>query len=224
MADTKLLIMLDCDGTLGDSLGRIVGYMQQAWGAHKFSPIPEGSAIGATIGLRLPEAIARLDGSLTHQQIEAIADAYVDAANVPAEDTPPLFQGMRQVIEALHSDGHQIGIATGMGRGGLQKFLSHHDLLQTLSPLKTADDGRGKPDPDILLQAMAETAALPEHTIMIGDSIYDMQMAVSAKCHALGVSWGYGSQKNLLDNGAKKVVNNAQEILHFCQHLIREPQ
>ncbi len=219
MADTKLLIMLDCDGTLGDSLGRIVTYMRTAWEAHRFSPTPESATIGATIGLRLEEAIARLDANLTEPQINAIADSYVEAANVPAEDTPPLFAGMREIIATLRSEGHQIGIATGMGRGGLQRFLTHHDLLQTLSPLKTADDGRGKPDPDILLQAMAETATLPEHTIMVGDSIHDMQMAIAAGAKALGVSWGYASAKNLLDNGAQKVVNNAEEILQFCQNL-----
>lgn len=216
MINRKLLVMFDCDGTLSDSLAQIVQYMQQAW---RFTPVPCADAIGAIIGLKLQDAIAKLDENLSQTQIETISAEYIKQARAENTNMPPLFPGMREVIEALHAQGHQIGIATGMGRIGLQKILKHYKLLEILSPLKTADDGLGKPNPDILLQAMAETATSPENTIMIGDSIYDMQMADAANVQALGVTWGYGSKKNLLDNKAQKVVDKCPEIIDFCQQI-----
>lgn len=219
MRASPLLIMFDCDGTLADSHGHIVEYMRQAWRSCAHAVEPSEQDIRAIIGLQLAEAILALSPGLGEAQVQDIIAAYVRFAG--AGDTiggqPPLFAGIRECITSLIADGHILGIATGMGRSSLERFLAAHAIQQYFTLLKTADDGPSKPHPEILHQAMNETLIPPERTIMIGDSIYDMLLAKNAQVHAIGVAWGYETADNLLDKGAHFVSYNSQQILDSCR-------
>jgi phosphoglycolate phosphatase len=60
--------------------------------------------------------------------------------------------------------------------------------------------------------AMAEAGASPETTVMIGDTSYDMAMAVAADAHPLGVAWGYHPPELLHASGAAQVLAHPREI------------
>jgi phosphoglycolate phosphatase len=77
---------------------------------------------------------------------------------------------------------------------------------------KTADDGPGKPHPQILLDAMAEFGVPPEDPLMVGDTTFDMEMAVNAGARALGVSWGYHAPQDLLAAGAEQVLEDFADM------------
>ena len=52
-------------------------------------------------------------------------------------------------------------------------------------------DEHGKPAPDMLLRAMSDVGVDPSETVMVGDTIYDLEMARNAGTAAIGVAWGY---------------------------------
>ena len=79
--------------------------------------------------------------------------------------------------------------------------------------IQTADDNPSKPHPSMILKAMAETGVEPEHTVMIGDTSFDMEMARSAGVGAVGVGWGYHTADRLHAAGAHVVVADAAELL-----------
>ena len=56
----------------------------------------------------------------------------------------------------------------------------------------------------MVLDAMRETGIAPEDTVVIGDTVFDMQMAKSAGASALGVSWGYHAVADLHEAGARR--------------------
>ena len=101
-----------------------------------------------------------------------------------------------------------LGIATGKAyRGVLHLFESYdwHDLFVTV---QTADRAPSKPHPGMILQAMEQTGVRPENTYMIGDTSYDMEMAINAKVNPIGVSWGYHTSDVLRDSGAEHIVDD----------------
>jgi len=59
---------------------------------------------------------------------------------------------------------------------------------------------------------MAETGAPPEQTVMIGDSVYDMELARAANVRAIGVTWGYHDAADLLKAGAGALIHNYSEL------------
>ena len=99
-------------------------------------------------------------------------------------------RGPRRRWPRSRRTGALIGIATGKSRRGLVATLEELGWLDRFVVLRTADDGPGKPAPDMVLSAMTETGVRPEETVMIGDTTFDIAMARAARVRAVGVGWG----------------------------------
>jgi len=72
-----------------------------------------------------------------------------------------------------------------------------------------------KPDPEGALHMSDEMAIDPREILYAGDSEVDMQTANAAGMYPLGVLWGFRTEKELLESGAKKLVETPQEIIEF---------
>ncbi len=209
------LIVFDFDGTLVDSLQFIVTAASRAFEDQGF-PAPEPAAIQRIVGLRLEAAVARL---LPDSEDMATAERIVAAYRAVFQDMrarnlvdEPLYPGVRETLALLNRPEVCLGIATGKSRRGLVSSLERHDLSGLFVTLQTADDGPGKPHPEILHRAMSEAGAEPEETVMIGDTSYDMEMAVNAGVSALGVAWGYHDAEELRASGAAHIVESFPDL------------
>lgn len=215
------LVVFDYDGTLVDSQAAIVGTMQEAFAELGLAaPAPE--AVRRVVGLALERAIGRLclrPGELLADEalVAGLAAAYrrrfIALRQQHGILHEPLFAGMREVIAALARPDRFLAIATGKNCRGLLAGLEGHGLSAHFHVLKTADDGPSKPHPEILQQAMRETGAAPEETVMIGDTAFDIEMACHAGVHALGVGWGYHPAEELLAAGARSVAATPAELV-----------
>lgn len=213
--------VFDCDGTLVDSLHHIVAGMRHAF-AGEGLPVPDRELVSKFIGLPLVSAMVEMLPDGDPDLHLRLADGYREAAHgldAAGRDPAPLYPGCREVLDRLRNEGVLLGIATGKGRRGLIQTLDDNGLSDHFIVTKTADDGPGKPNPDILLDAMAEVGAEPWETIVIGDTVFDIEMAVNARTLALGVSWGYHEQDRLLQAGAACVVDSFEEMPHHLNEL-----
>lgn len=214
MPDPLKLVLFDCDGTLVDSQHAIVAAMTEAWRARGLG-VPDRAAVRRLVGLPLAAAVATLLPDLPPSAHEEVAELYKRAFKAQRErgDHPePLFPGMREALGALDAQGVLLGVATGKSRRGLDATLGHHGLLDRFVTLQTADVGPGKPNPDMVLRAMAEVGAEPHATLVIGDTTYDMQMALSARVGAVAVAWGYHDEEELRRAGAQLLCRAADEL------------
>ena len=120
-----------------------------------------------------------------------------------------LYPGAKEAIEGLAAEENALlGIATGKAyRGVLHLFNSYdwHDLFVTV---QTADRAPSKPHPGMIHQAMEQTGVAAEDVLMIGDTTYDMEMAINAGVTAVGVTWGYHSEDMLTKAGAHHMVHD----------------
>lgn len=117
----------------------------------------------------------------------------------------PLYGGARETLERLSDEGWLLGVATGKARRGLDIVFGHHGLHRYFQTLQTVDHGVGKPNPRMVLDAMAETGARAQETVVIGDTSFDMAMARSAGTRALGVSWGFHTAEEIASGGAHEI-------------------
>lgn len=211
---TLRLAVFDLDGTLVDSQHVIVGCMTEAFTGEGV-PVPTVDAIRRIIGLPLEECVARLAPGETAASCARLVDAY-KAAFFACRQRPdhdePLFMGALEAIAALENDGWLLGIATGKAMRGLKAVIERHGLERRFVTLQTADMNPGKPNPAMLEKAMAETGVARAHTVMIGDTSYDMLMARNARVHAIGVGWGNHPVDELLEAGAHALVNTYAEL------------
>lgn len=210
---TAKLAVFDVDGTLVDSRRSIAEAMAMAFRALSL-PAPDYAATRQIVGLSLKPAIATLAPDLAESDYARLANAYKDAfiANREAGLVEPLYTGARELVTRLKEEGWLLGVATGKARRGVDAFLTNHDFIGWFDAAHCADDGPGKPDPHMLNLVVAAVGADPRHTVMIGDTSFDMAMARAAGCMAQGVSWGFHTREEIHAGGAHHVADDYAEL------------
>lgn len=216
MSELKLALF-DCDGTLVDSAKLIHEVMCRTF-VHFGFPAPVLAQTKAIIGLTLDIAIARIQGK-PHADAEAVA-MMAHYKSIFAETRKesgfeePLFDGIRAVMDQLsHRESLLIGAVTGKSRRGLNMIMDTHDFRKTFVVSRTADDCPSKPHPAMVTECCDDVGIQPAQTLVIGDAIYDMQMARAAGATAIGVAWGYASTDELRAAGAHAIARQPNELL-----------
>ena len=59
---------------------------------------------------------------------------------------------------------------------------------------------------------MAETGMDKDETVLIGDTVYDIEMALNAGASAFGVAWGYHDVVELKAAGADLVLDQLVDL------------
>ncbi|CAK0761447.1 phosphoglycolate phosphatase [Gammaproteobacteria bacterium] len=217
---TYQLLVFDWDGTLMDSITRIVACMRQAFGECGL-PSPGNETIHQVIGLGLDEAIAALAPELQAATRQRIAQYYRRHYRAPEGIPTPLHEGADSVLSTLRGAGYHLAIATGKGRRGLDRALIHSGLDKYFDASRCADESPSKPHPAMLESLMLELHCPPQATLMIGDSEYDMQMAMHAGADALAVCHGVHDEFRLRGAGALDCLMNLRAIPGWLKQHIR---
>ena len=210
------LAVWDMDGTIVDSRKVIQGAMVSAFEALDLVP-PTYDETRQIVGLGLAQACAILaPDDLPADRLADLVEAYRQAfvANrVDPDFREPLYEGAMETLEALANDNWLIAMATGKSHRGIRSIFEMHPLEPYFDTIWCADDGPGKPDPFMVDQSMGALGASPADTVMIGDAVFDMQMARSAKVLPLGVDWGFGTANELTGAGAARVHSDFSDLL-----------
>jgi phosphoglycolate phosphatase len=215
---TQRLAIFDCDGTLVDGQAGVVNAMDVAF-AKVGLPAPDKHQVRRIVGLSLPQAIRLLAPDAGEDQRQAADMAYREAFRAAREAgslVEPLYEGMAELIVALAGEGWLLGVATGKSQRGLEHCLAMHSLTQHFVTLQTADHHPSKPHPSMIETALAESGADRDAAVMIGDTAFDMAMAVNAGVRAIGVDWGYHTAQELREAGAAAV---ARDPVHLKELL-----
>ncbi|HEX3676729.1 MAG TPA: HAD-IA family hydrolase [Sphingomicrobium sp.] len=211
------LAIFDCDGTLVDSGATIERALAAAFDQNGLElPPPEVSR--KVIGLSLAEAMAVLLPGASKESHLVLAEDYKQAfwnLRAAGEVEEPLFDGVLELLDALENDGWLLGVATGKSDRGLRLCLESHGIHARFVSLQTADRHPSKPHPSMVRKAIAEAGAVPSSTIVVGDTSFDMAMALSADARGIGAGWGYHGADELLEAGAIAVAERPLDVLEI---------
>ena len=213
------LAVFDCDGTLVDSGATIYRAVAETLTQHGIA-VPSPSDCRRVIGLSLTEAIAALVPDSSAQEHARLTDAYKAnflRARLEGRVEEPLFDGVIELLDALEADGWLLAVATGKSSRGLGACLECHGMAARFVSLQTADRHPSKPHPSMTLQAMDDAGAVPETTVVIGDTSFDMGMARAAGATGIGAGWGYHDAHELLAGGAAAVADQPRDVLQWIE-------
>jgi len=210
-----MAIIFDFDGTLVDSRRRIFAAADHAfsdYGPHR----PGNDAVLRTIGLKPEDMMARLLPGASRAERNYIAARYrarsLEISRADVESEGP-FPGAATLLNRLLQDRIPAGIATGKSRAGLAASLDRLGWSRLFQATRTADDGPGKPDPEILQLVLADLRVDASQATYVGDTVFDMHMASAAGVRSVGVAWGYHRPEELLEAGAAMVVESFDQVL-----------
>ena len=211
---TRRLAIFDCDGTLVDGQAAVCEAMEAAFLVAGL-PAPDRQQVRRIVGLSLPQAIRLLAPDQPEAQRGRIDAAYRQAFRAARESgalAEPLYAGIAELIAALADAGWTLAVATGKSRRGLDHCLAQHGLTARFASLQTADDHPSKPHPAMIEAALAETGVDRADAVMIGDTVFDIDMAAAAGVRAIGVAWGYHTVQELRDAGAAAVAASPAQL------------
>lgn len=214
------LVLFDCDGTLVDSGDLIHRCMAQSFADAGLTP-PQTAETHSIIGLSLPLAIAQLLGRTPDAEVDWLTQRYKDNFVAMRQEPgfhEPLYDGILPLLEELgRRDDLLLGIVTGKSQRGVRAIFERHGIGRHFTVVRTADDCPSKPHPAMVLESCAQMGVEPDRAIVIGDAIYDMQMARSAGAAAFGVSWGYHGREALTEAGAHTILNRPGDLLPLLE-------
>jgi phosphoglycolate phosphatase len=216
---TTRLAVFDCDGTLVDGQAGVCAAMDAAFAAHAL-PAPDHHMVRQVVGLSLPQAIRLLLPQAEEDLRQAIDAEYrraFRAAREAGQLVEPLYPGIRDLLDRLRDSGWALAVATGKSDRGLEHCLATHGIAKHFISLQTADRHPSKPHPAMLLAALSDAGVPPENAAMIGDTSYDMIMAVNGVVRAVGVDWGYHTPAELIEAGAAAVARDPADLWELLQ-------
>lgn len=208
------LIVFDWDGTLINTIDWIVHCLQVAGAQHGFS-YPEPQAAKDVIGLDIENAVQTLfpvANSATQANIIASYSTIYFSKQLSRAD---FFPGVYDMLLHLKASGYQLAVATGKTRNGLIKALVATDTEGFFHITRCADETASKPNPLMLHEIMNYTGTAPERTLMVGDSIHDMQMAKNAKIASIGVTCGANDAQSLQQFNPLLCLTHPTELLSY---------
>ncbi|MDH5536133.1 MAG: HAD-IA family hydrolase [Betaproteobacteria bacterium] len=196
MARRFELLVFDWDGTLMDSAAAITASLQAACQDLDL-PVPSDKEARFIIGLGLNDAMAHVLPSLAPANYARVAERYrhhflADGSRVG------LFPGAQETVAELHEAGFVLAVATGKSRRGLDRELAATRLGAYFHATRCADESFSKPHPGMLQHLIDELGVDTARTLMIGDTIHDMEMARNAGVARLGVAYGAHARHELL--------------------------
>lgn len=214
--DPYSLIIFDWDGTLMDSTGRIVSAMQTS-ARNVGLPVPTVTAVKGIIGLSMQACMDTLfpkaeEGS-RQQLLEEYRYQYIEGDSTPT----PLFDGVLEQLDWLRGQDIALAVATGKARAGLNRVLTEVGLLEFFDFTIGADEAEGKPHPQMVNRTMERVGSNPSDTLVIGDSVHDINMANNAKVDSIAVTSGANQYHELEVLKPKAVLNYVTDLKQWLQ-------
>ena len=210
MAERYPCLVFDWDGTILDSAAAIVEGIKLA-SRDLGLPEPSDERARHVIGLGLQDALSYAVPELAQSDYPRMVERYRHHY-LSRDHELSLFNGMAEMIAELARRGHQLAVATGKSRKGLDRALAHCGLGVHFHATRCADECFSKPNPAMLYELMDELGVAPADVLMIGDTTHDLQMAGNAGVDALAVSFGAHPRALLLAESPVACIDTPAEL------------
>lgn len=215
------LLVFDWDGTLVDTTRAIARSMQRA-AADLGLEVPDDRRASHVIGLGLSDALRLAVPGLTRERFPDYVERY--RHHYLASGTEPgAFDGVDELLTELQALDIALAVATGKSRIGLERSLEQTGWRGRFVATRCADEGEPKPHPWMLNDLFEELAVEPSEAVMVGDTTHDLQMAQSAGCHAVAVSYGAHPGKRSRVARPSLWSTMCQDCDRFCCSAFRPP-
>lgn len=206
-------VIFDFDGTLADTAEGILR-TEEAMLREMRLPKPQGgeAQMRQGIGLALRDSL-HVGCRIPEERLDEAVATYRRLFDEIAFDYIIAFPGVKDTLEYLYDKGYQLGIATSRSRRTLVYLLKKMDIAQYFTYMTSVESTpKHKPAPDLALILLDMFGVSGDETLVVGDTIYDLQMARNAGCHTCGVTFGNHSAEQLRSENPDYIVDSFSEL------------
>jgi phosphoglycolate phosphatase len=211
------MILIDLDGTLVDTvpdLAYSVDLMMEGLGLPARGEARVREWIGNGVERLVRRALVNAyegepDEALYRRAYPLFLEAY--ARNVCTYSR--LFPGVREGVDALAGAGFRLGCVTNKAAAFTEPLLRKLDLYDSFETIVSGDTTpEKKPQPGPLLYAARVLGVTPQQSLMVGDSINDVEAARAAGFQVVCVTYGYNHGMDIRDAKPDAVIRSLVEL------------
>lgn len=213
-------VLFDLDGTLVDSLTDLADGVNQALKSKGYPTHPT-EAFKYFVGDGIPKMIERAlpEEHRSAAEIDEIKAIFSPYYALHYSDNTYAYHGMPELVNELKSRDFTVAVVTNKAQDMADIVVKslYGDVFDLIFGKR--DGIPAKPDPTAALMAMKTLGVKPEECVFIGDSGMDVATAVNSGAVPVGELWGFRKEDELLQNGAKYIINKPEQLLEIIEAL-----
>lgn len=208
--------LFDLDGTLTNTLADIANAMNRALSLHDLPEWPV-EAYKRLVGDGADKLAQRACRD-RNDMVSVIRREYQEYYQAHTHETTRPYDGIVDMLYALHEQGIPLAVFSNKPHADTCEVVRHFFPEIPFAVVRGQMTGVPvKPDPAGAL-AVAEALRIPpEDFVYLGDTDTDMRCAVRAGMYPVGALWGFRDAQELLDCGAKALVQHPKELLKYFE-------
>lgn len=209
-------IFWDLDGTMINTYEGIANCIRYALEPYGIT-VEDGPEMNKLIGPPLRQTFQETFG-MTAEQAEAAVWRYRERYIPVGVYECDIFPGVKEAIARFHEAGCIQVVTSSKPEPQCREILKKYDILEEFEEVVGASlDGRIDTKIQVLNEAFRRMRERDENlvkqqVVLIGDTRYDAVGAREAGIDCLGITYGFGTSEELLENGAKAVYQNLQKL------------
>lgn len=206
------IIIFDFDGTIADTAECIV---QTTKATLRRLGLEEktDTEIRNVIGLPLEQCFSTMFPEESKEVFEKCCDVYRELFFSYQETTIKLFPDVKETLRHITDNGIKTAIATSRGSHSLDYICQMLGIGEYIGMEVTADMvTEAKPAPEMVNKILGTYGIDPKDALVVGDTIYDVEMGQRAGCDTCGVTYGNQTRQQLQEQKPTYIVDGFREI------------
>jgi phosphoglycolate phosphatase len=203
-------IIFDLDGTLTNPYQGILNSLQYALRSMNYSPVPS-EVPSAFIGPPLQRSFMELFG-FNKKQTELAVEHFRVYYGRQGLYENEVFEGISELLEALHTSGYKLFVATSKLEKYARIILEHFELDKYLDDMAGADYKGKHTKAELILKLIDQYRLKKEETVMIGDTHFDIVGAKDVGIESIAVGYGFGEEIQLKSFEPEHFSNSVEEL------------
>lgn len=207
-------VLFDLDGTLTDSGEGIINcavFAMERLGI----PVPPREELGVFVGPPLWDTFRQfgVPADRVDEAVEIFRSRYVPIGKF--ENTP--YPGIREVLEVLRAQGRKLYVATSKPEVTAREILEHFDLSRYFTEICGASVDKTRSSKEDVIAYLLSLDACKEHSVMVGDTAFDVIGAAAHGIPTIGAAWGYGKTEDMVSAGAAAIARSPEDLLRIIE-------
>lgn len=207
------IAIFDLDGTILNTLDDLADSLNVV--LQKFQmPLHTYEQVRFMVGNGIPKLIERaVPDGVSNPKYQQILSEYIKYYETHCAKKTAPYDGILNILAQMKSHGMKLAVNTNKVAQAAIELCNHYFPSTFDYVCGSCPQMPVKPSPDGVYKILHHFNLHKEDAVYIGDSDVDIQTGKNACIDVISAAWGFRGKEFLLQNGAEKIAQNAQELL-----------
>lgn len=205
-------ILFDLDGTVIDSRLGLGNSLTYALANVGMGDLINRELLDSFLGVPLLQGMEEycgMDRETANKAVDYFQKYYGERGMF--ESKP--FDGFESMLKLLSHNGKVLAVATNGYTENAKIVLGHHCIAKYFSIIRGLTSlGADETKQEVIRGVVKDLNIDTDNTVMVGDRFFDIQAAKDSGVHSVGVLYGYGEEKEMVESGPDEIAENVDKL------------